>query len=82
MSGIESPWMTFSEACAYAKVGQQSMYRALRTHELRATQGAVRPGTERGRWRVHRDDLDAWMRGEQAVESKPLRRAFPKRGAA
>ena len=75
---IDSPWMTFKEACEYARVGQQSMYRALRTHELKATQGAVRPGTVRGRWRIHRDDLDAWIRGEQPPAAKPLRRVFPK----
>lgn len=76
---IESPWMTFAEACEYARVGQQSMYRALRTHELKATQGAVRPGTVRGRWRIHRDDLDTWIRGDKPQEVKPLRRVFPKR---
>nr|WP_269320101.1 helix-turn-helix domain-containing protein [Rhodococcus sp. UNC23MFCrub1.1] len=70
--------MTFAEACAYARVGQQSMYRALRTRELKATQGAVRPDTERGRWRIHRDDLDEWIRGERPPEPKPLRRVFPK----
>ena len=55
------------------------MYRALRTHELKATQGAVVSGTVRGRWRIHRDDLDAWIRGEQPWAAKPLKRVFPKR---
>jgi len=59
----DSPWMTFAEACAYSKIGEKSLYRALRVGDLPAVQGLSKPNTQGGRWRIHRDDLDSWLRG-------------------
>lgn len=56
---IESPWMTVDEAAAYARIDRDGLSRVLRSGEL----VGHRRG-ERGRWRIHRDELDAWIRGE------------------
>ena len=69
---MDSPWLTVGEARAYARCGRQQMYRALHTGELVGTQRKRPQGT----WRIHRDDLDAWLRGEvsQAPVAGKLRR--------
>ncbi|RRQ26274.1 helix-turn-helix domain-containing protein [Rhodococcus sp. Eu-32] len=56
---VESPWLTVDEARAYARCGKRQMYHALHTGELVGTQRKRPQGT----WRIHRDDLDSWMRG-------------------
>ena len=56
-----SPWMTVREAATYTRRSQRTILTALGDDSLRGH----RPG-ERGRWRVHVDDLDAWVRGERA----------------
>lgn len=63
-----SPWLTVDEARAYARCGRQQMYRALHTGELVGTQRKRPQGT----WRIHRDDLEAWLRGNQP-ESAPIK---------
>lgn len=69
--------MTVAEACAYTKMGKQSVYRALHIGELKGHQ-SVAP---RGTWRIHRDDLDDWLRGNQPYVPRPLPRVTgePKR---
>lgn len=52
-------WLTVSEARQVTGVGANSLYAALQTGELKGTQRG-----RKGRWRIHCDDLDAWMRGE------------------
>jgi excisionase family DNA binding protein len=52
-------WLSTTEAAAHTGVSERELYEALRTRELTGSQRA------KGRkWRVHRDDLDRWMRGE------------------
>lgn len=59
-----SPWLTTPEAGFYARRHPKTVLRALRTGELRGHQAKAN-----GTWRIHRDDVDAWLRGE-----KPSRR--------
>lgn len=59
--GTGSPWLTVPEAAERARTGQSELHRALAADELRGYQR--KPG---GKWRIHLDDLDAWVRGETA----------------
>lgn len=69
-----SPWLTVDEARAYARCGRQQMYRALHTGELVGTQRKRPQGT----WRIHRDALDAWLRGSNPEQSPTkLKRVTP-----
>lgn len=64
---IESPWLTTAEAAQYAKRSRDGIARALRSGELRGNQ----PG-RKGSWLIHRDDLDAFIRGEVADVKVPV----------
>jgi excisionase family DNA binding protein len=57
----DSPWLTVRQACERAQRGKQMILAALADESLTGH----RPG-ERGRWRIHVEDLDAWVRGEKA----------------
>lgn len=57
----DSPWHTMPEAAARARVSADAIGDALRTGELRGYQSG-----RGGRWRIHRDDIDAWVKGEVA----------------
>jgi DNA binding domain, excisionase family len=63
---LPSPWLTVGEAVDYAKRSKNTLNCALRAGELRGSQ------TKRGGiWLIHRDDLDAWIRGEIAPAEPP-----------
>lgn len=62
-----SPWMTVPEASKYSRRGLSAVYDACRTGQLKATQ-SVAP---RGKWQIHRDDVDTWLRG--GIAMKPVR---------
>lgn len=66
---MNSPWMTIDEAKSYARLGKNQIYEACRTKKLKARQ-TVAP---QGKWLIHRDDLDAWLRGE-TIGPPPRRR--------
>lgn len=57
---IETPWMTVREVQAYSRQGRREVLDALGDGSLRGHQR--KPG---GKWTVHRDDVDAWLRGDQ-----------------
>lgn len=61
---VDTPWMTVPEVAAYARSSRTEVLEALTDESLRGSQ--VKPG---GKWRVHRDDVDAWLRGLPAVSS-------------
>lgn len=61
---LDSPWLIPAEAAAYARTDLDSVYEALHNGEL---VGHRRGG--RGRWRIHSDALDAWIRGELGAAS-------------
>lgn len=66
-----SPWLTVPEAAAYARRDRHTILDALGDHTLRGHRRG-----DRGRWRIHVDDLDAWIRGaiaEVQIEQSPRR---------
>lgn len=67
---IASPWLKVPEAARYGRKSATTIANALRSGELRGSQ-TVRGGT----WLIHRDDLDAYLRGELAPAAPGLRRA-------
>lgn len=64
---IDTPWLITAEAAQYARCSEDEIRDALASGELHGTQR--RPG---GRWRIHRDWLDAWLRGDAAPVVVPL----------
>lgn len=62
-----SPWMTVQDVATYSDHHPDYVYDEL--HLFEATQG--RKGLRgyqrdvRAKWRIHHDDVDAWVRGEQ-----------------
>lgn len=58
----QSPWMSVQDVCQYGHTNRTTVYRALQIGELRGHQHVA----PRGTWRVHRDDVDLWLRGEIA----------------
>lgn len=67
---LDSPWMTVQEVATYARSSKTEVMTALRDQSLRGYQN-----TERGRWRVHRDDVDAWLRKEPPASARRIGRA-------
>ena len=65
MTAPSSPWMTVPQVQTYSATGKADVLAALADGSLRGYQR--RAG---GRWRIHRDDVDSWLRGEA-----PARRA-------
>lgn len=59
-----SPWLFVADVVDYARVGKRDVLAALADGSLRGHQ--LKPG---GKWRVHRDEVDAWLRG-QPLESR------------
>lgn len=55
-------WFDTAQASEYAGYHRQTIVRALQSGELQGNQRKVG-----GKWRIHRDDLDAWMRGERTA---------------
>jgi excisionase family DNA binding protein len=51
-------WFDTAQAAEYTGFSTKTIVRALRAEKLRGQQLA-----ERGRWRMHRDWLDAWLNG-------------------
>lgn len=53
-------WHTTAQAAVYAECHPQTILSALQAGELKGSQRKAQ-----GRWRIHRDDLDKWLRGEK-----------------
>lgn len=54
----DTPWFTVHETVQYARSSRTEVHAALRSGELRGYQT-----TANGKYRIHRDDVDAWVRG-------------------
>ncbi|KJF21923.1 DNA-binding protein [Rhodococcus sp. AD45-ID] len=67
MTALETPWMTVKEVAAYSRRSGDAVYIALQSGELKASQSKA----PKGRWNIHRDDVDAWLRGETSTKSSP-----------
>lgn len=63
---VSTPWLTLAESAAYSKRGKNTVWQALAAGELRGNQTG-----RNGKWLVHRDDLDAWIKGEIAEVRVP-----------
>lgn len=67
----ESPWLTPAQAAPYSRRSRTQVLTALRSGELVGYQ--TKPN---GKWTIHRDDLDSWIRGEKAAAAPtPVARA-------
>ncbi|GAC1377599.1 MAG: hypothetical protein NVSMB4_07010 [Acidimicrobiales bacterium] len=55
-----SPWMSSPQVAAYSGCGKDTVLRALQSGDLVGRQRTA----PNGRWHVHRDDVDRWLRGE------------------
>jgi excisionase family DNA binding protein len=64
-----SPWMTRADAATYARVSVASISRAIRAGRLRAYRIAGGRAV-----RLHRDDVDAWLRTHLTGVERVLRR--------
>ena len=63
------PWMTRADAATYARVSVASISRAIRAGRLRAYRIAGGRAV-----RLHRDDVDAWLRTHLTGVERVLRR--------
>lgn len=73
---LDSPWMTVLEVANYARSSRSEVLAALNDGTLHGSQ--LR---KNGRWRIHRDDVDAWLRGEPAPERRPQRYTSSRRAS-
>jgi excisionase family DNA binding protein len=64
---LPSDWLTTEQIARLSQRHQQTVLRAMRSGQLRATQYGKNCS-----WRAHIDDVEAWMRGEA-----PQRRLRP-----
>lgn len=65
----ESPWLTVKEAAAYIKRHPQTMLHLLHTEQIVGFQASGR----HGEWRIHRDDLDNYLRRPASRSKRQLR---------
>jgi len=78
MSAPASPWLTVPEAAMYARCGTKRIYEACRTGDLVATQDTA----PHGKWRIHVEDLDNYIRGFTARPRRRRRSAATKKAAS
>lgn len=60
----DSPWRSPEEVAVIARRKTSTINKALRAGELRGRQ----PGGKGGKWLVHVDDVDAWIKGEEPAD--------------
>jgi hypothetical protein len=70
---IATDWMTVPEVIDYARSSRTEVQRRCVPARLRGHQ--VKP---QGKYRIHRDDVDAWLRG---VAPAPINPKFTRRTA-
>ena len=58
-TNTERVWMTYEQAAEYTGLDRTTLWRAVR-------RGTLRAGGARRAVRFYRDDLDTWLRGEEA----------------
>lgn len=61
-----SPWLTTRQAATYAGRNPQTVRDALADGELVGYQRTA----PNGRWRIHIEDIDAWVRGERPARAR------------
>ncbi|AUM16488.1 MULTISPECIES: helix-turn-helix domain-containing protein [Rhodococcus] len=63
---ITSPWMTVDEAAEYLRCSVKTIRRALDDKRLIGYQS-----TRKGTWRIHRDDVDEFVRTPASRRRRP-----------
>jgi excisionase family DNA binding protein len=63
---VDSPWLTTREAADYSRFNVSHINRSLRAGDLLGYQA-----TRTGKWKIHRDDLDAWIRRNSSTDTPP-----------
>lgn len=53
-----TPWLTVTQVATYAQRHPKTVLLALRRGGLKGSQGRANTN-----WRIHRDDVDNWIRG-------------------
>lgn len=59
---LEQVWLTVDEASQVTTVCKRELYEALRSKTLSGSQNG-----KNGKWLIHADDLDTWMRTGRAA---------------
>lgn len=70
--GPTSPWMTVTQVATYTNRHPDTVYDALHEHEYTHGRRGLR-GSQKSahaRWRIHVDDVDAWVRGEKPPSTR------------
>lgn len=67
----QSPWLTVNQVATYTGHHRDTVIHALHDGELRGRQRTA----PRGHWRIHIDEVDAWMGGERPPQRRHLRSA-------
>lgn len=65
-SPAAGPWLLVPEVAERARCGKSEVFAALTDGRLRGYQRS-----KGGRWRVHVEDVDAWLRGEAPATDGP-----------
>jgi excisionase family DNA binding protein len=65
---VVSPWLNVAEAAIYAKYNKQTISSACRDGSLIASQPLG------GKWLIHKDDLDTWIRNASTRRARSGRR--------
>lgn len=70
----ESPWMTPKQVAAYTQRHPETVYLALHAFVSSNGREGLRGSQPRVNacWRIHRDDVDAWMAGEKPAKARRL----------
>lgn len=70
----QSPWLDVRAAAVYSRKSRNTILSALQAGELRGSQ--TKTG---GKWSIHRDAVDAWLRGEIAdIQPAAVTRSKPR----
>lgn len=75
--------LTAIEAARFLRIGDGRLLALIRSGEIPAADVSTRPGTGKARWRIRRQDLDAWLEGKRPAPpaAKITRRRKPQRPA-
>lgn len=59
-----TPWLTVTQAATYAQRHPKTLLLALRRGGLKGAQARANAN-----WRIHRDDVDAWIRDGSSTQA-------------
>ena len=67
----QSSWMGVNEAAAYMRCHPKTVLKMLANEQAKPGSGLMghQKTVPNGVWRIHRDDVDAWIRGDRSEKS-------------